>query len=47
MSTFVWNLHGFQIVDAIPKREMFTAAYHVRNIVTEIVSFPGVEWRER
>jgi hypothetical protein len=39
--TFVWNLHGFQVVDAMPKREIFTAAYYVRNILTEIVARRG------
>jgi hypothetical protein len=27
-----------------PKREIFTAAYDIRNIFTEIVLLLGVEW---
>jgi hypothetical protein len=47
MLTFVWNPHGFQVVDAmpyhtIPKGEMFTAAYDIRNILSEIVARRGV-----
>jgi hypothetical protein len=33
--------YGFQVVEAIPKGEMFTAAYYIRNIPTEIVGRPG------
>jgi hypothetical protein len=32
---------------AMPKREMFTVAYYVRNILTEIVAPRGVERSER
>jgi hypothetical protein len=28
----------------MPKCEMFTAAYDIQNILTEIVSLLGVEW---
>jgi hypothetical protein len=47
MLPFVWNSHGFQVADAIPchvmpKGEMFTAAYYVRNILTEIIAWRGV-----
>jgi hypothetical protein len=41
MLTFVWNPHGFQILDAMPKGEKFTAAYQIRNILTEIVARGG------
>jgi hypothetical protein len=41
MLTFVWNPHGFQVVDTIPKGEIFTAAYSIRNILTEIVARRG------
>jgi hypothetical protein len=41
MQTFVWNSDGFQAdampCPAMPKREMFTAAYDIRNILTKIV----------
>jgi hypothetical protein len=52
MLTFVWNPHGFQVVDimpchANPKGEIFMAAYDIRNILTEIVFLLGVEWSER
>jgi hypothetical protein len=43
MLTFVWNPHGFQVVDAMSKGEMFTAAYYIRNILTEIIARRGVE----
>jgi hypothetical protein len=33
--------------NAMPTGEMFTDAYDIRNILTEIVSLLGVEWRER
>jgi hypothetical protein len=41
MLTFIWNPHGCQVVDAMPKGEMFTAAYYVRNILTETAARPG------
>jgi hypothetical protein len=37
MPAFVWNPHAFQVVDAMPKGETFTATYYIRNILTEIV----------
>jgi hypothetical protein len=43
MLTFVWNPEGFQVVDVMPKGEMFTAAYYIRNSLTEIVSLLGVD----
>jgi hypothetical protein len=53
MLTFVRNPHGFQVVDimpchampchAMPKGEMFTDAYYIRKILTEIVARRGVE----
>jgi hypothetical protein len=36
MLTCVWNPHGSQVVDAMPKGEMFTAAYYIR--ISEIFS---------
>jgi len=30
--------------DTMPREEMFTTAYYIRNLVTEIVSRFGVEW---
>jgi hypothetical protein len=46
MPTFVWNPHGFQVVDAIPcplmpKGEMFTAAHYIRIFSSK--SLLGVE----
>jgi hypothetical protein len=41
--TFVCDPHGFQVVGAMPKGKMFTAAYYVRRILTEIVAGCGVE----
>jgi hypothetical protein len=48
MRTFVWNLHGFQVVDAMPchampKGEMFTADYDTTFALlpTEIVARHG------
>jgi hypothetical protein len=41
MLTFLWNPHGFQIVDTMPKGEIFMAAYYVRNILAEIVARGG------
>jgi hypothetical protein len=43
MLTFVWNPHGFQVIDIMPKGEKFTTVYHVRNISTEIVSLLDLE----
>jgi hypothetical protein len=50
MLTFLWNPHEFHVVDAMrcqAKGEMFTAAYHIRNILTEIVAQRGVKRDER
>jgi hypothetical protein len=49
---FACNPHGFQVVDSmlfhdIPKGEMFTAVYYIRNLLTEIVARRGVERSER
>jgi hypothetical protein len=49
MLTFIWNPHGFQVVDVMPKREMFTAACYIRiseysnigNILSENVARRG------
>jgi hypothetical protein len=41
MLTFIWNLHGFCFVGAIPKGEMFTIAYDIRNLLIEIVTRRG------
>jgi hypothetical protein len=43
MFRFIWNPHGFQVVDLMLKGEIFTAAYDSRNILTQIVSLLGVE----
>jgi hypothetical protein len=46
MLTFVWNPHGFQVVDAMQchaKRRDVHATYDIRTILTEIVARPGVE----
>jgi hypothetical protein len=42
--TFVWNSMDFKLLmpcHAMPKQEMFTAAYDLRNILTEIVARCG------
>jgi hypothetical protein len=44
---FVWNPHGFQVVDAIPKGEMFTGTYSIQNILIEIVARREMERDER
>jgi hypothetical protein len=42
MLTFVWNLYIFQVVDVChAKGEMFTAGYHIRNILTDLVARLG------
>jgi hypothetical protein len=53
MRTFVWNPHGFQVVNAMPchampchampKGEMFRVADYIRNILTETVLLLDVE----
>jgi hypothetical protein len=48
MLMFVWNRHGFEVVDAMSyhamrKGEMFTAAHDVRNILAEIIARPRVK----
>jgi hypothetical protein len=35
---FVWKPHGLQVADSMAKRERFTAAYYIQNILTEIVA---------
>jgi hypothetical protein len=47
MLTFFWNSYGFQVVDAMPKGEMFTAAYYIRNILTAIVACRGERGERR
>jgi hypothetical protein len=41
MLTFLWNPPVFQVVDVMPKREMFTAASNILNILTKIVDRSG------
>jgi hypothetical protein len=36
MSTIVWNPNGFHLIDAMPKREKYTARYDIDNIPTPI-----------
>jgi hypothetical protein len=43
MLASVWNIHGFQLVNAMSTGEIFTATYNIRNILTDIVARPGVE----
>jgi hypothetical protein len=52
MLTFVWNPHGFQVVDAMPchampKGEMFTVTYYIQNILIKIIAQREVERGER
>jgi hypothetical protein len=47
MPVFVWNPHGFQIVDAMPKGEMFTTVHHLRNKLTKIVAQRGERGERR
>jgi hypothetical protein len=35
---FFWNSHGFQLVDAMAKGEIFTAAIDIRNSLIEIIA---------
>jgi hypothetical protein len=46
VSKCVRNPDGFQVVDAMSKGEMFTAAHHIRNIVTVIVARRGETRKE-
>jgi hypothetical protein len=43
MLASLWNLLGFQLVNAMPRGKIFTATYNIRNILTDIVARPGVE----
>jgi hypothetical protein len=43
MLTFVRNPHGFQVVDTLPKREMYAAAYNIRKFLAEIIARRRVE----
>jgi hypothetical protein len=45
MSIFIWNFHGFTLVDPIPKGDMFTAAYYIR--ISEIFSLRSLLSLER
>jgi hypothetical protein len=36
MLTIAWNPHGFHVIDVLPKGEVFSAAYYIRNILNPI-----------
>jgi hypothetical protein len=36
MSTIIWNPNGFRLIDAMPKREKYTARYDIDNVPTPI-----------
>jgi hypothetical protein len=38
---FVWNPHGFHVIDAMPEKEIFTPTYYKQNIFVEIVDRVG------
>jgi hypothetical protein len=39
MVTITWNLLGFPVVDALPKRRIFNEEYYLDNILRALVSF--------